>query len=81
MNRLLALLLAIAGGAMAALGVVMVVGGGLLGLLWLYVFGDDPWPGWAENALNLAIPLAGLLLWAVLGWIIWRRLTAPPATG
>ena len=81
MKRLLALLLAIAGGAMAALGVVIVVGGGLLGLLWLYVFGDDPWPGWAENALNLAIPLAGLALWAVFAWIIWRRLTAPPEAG
>ena len=81
MNRALALLVAIAGGALAALGVVIVAGGGLLGLLWLYVFGDDPWPSWAEHALNLAIPLAGLLLWAVFGWTIWRRLTSPPATG
>ena len=81
MNRVLALLVAIAGGAIAALGVVIVVGGGLLGMLWLYVFGDDPWPVWAENALNLAIPLAGLALWAIFALIIWRRLTAPPEAG
>ena len=81
MNRVLALLVAIAGGAIAALGVVIVVGGGLLGMLWLYVFGDDLWPASAERFLNLAIPLAGLFLWGVFGWIIWRRLASPPEAG
>ena len=81
MNRWLALLLAIAGGAIAALALVVAVGGGLLGFLWLYVFGDDPWPVWAENFLNLAIPIAGLVLWAIIGWIIWRRLTGRPEAG
>ena len=84
MNRGLALLLAIFGGAVGALAAVVAVGGGLLAFLWLYVFGDDPWPGWAMNALNLAIPIAGLLLWAMFGWFIWMRLrgrTGPPAAG
>ncbi len=81
MNRWLALLLAIIGGAMAALAITVAVGGGLLGILWLYVFGDDPWPLWAETVLNLAIPIAGLSLWAMFGWLIWRRLTGPRAAG
>jgi hypothetical protein len=80
-NRGLALLLAIAGGAIAAFAIVVAVGGGLLGFLWLFVFGDDPWPAWAEHFLNLAIPIAGLALWVILGWIIWRRLAAPPEAG
>ena len=81
MNRGLALLISVIGGAVGALAVVIAVGGGLLGLLWLYVFGDDPWPVWAENFLNLAIPIAGLVLWAIIGWIIWRRLTGLPEAG
>jgi hypothetical protein len=84
-NRGLGLaLLAIIGGAIGAFVVVIAVGGGLLGFLWLFVFGDDPWPGWAETVLNLAIPIAGLLLWAIISWKIWlqlRRLTDPPAAG
>jgi hypothetical protein len=82
-NRWIALLLAIAGGGIAAFAIVVAAGGALLGFLWLFVFGDDPWPVWADNFLNLAIPLAGLLLWAVFGWIIYLRLrgTDPPAAG
>jgi hypothetical protein len=84
-NRGLGLaLLAIIGGAIGAFVVVIAVGGGLLGFLWLFVFGDDPWPGWAETVLNLAIPIAGLLLWAILSWKIWlqlRGLTDPPEAG
>ena len=74
MSRIAAVLLAIIGGAAAALVALMFVGGGLLGFLWLFVFGDDPWPRWAEVTLNIAIPLAGLFLWAMFGWQIWLRL-------
>jgi hypothetical protein len=77
-------LLAIVGGAIGAFVVVLGAGGALLGFLWLFVFGDDPWPHWAETALNLAIPIAGLLLWAIIGWKIWLRLrglSGPPAAG
>ena len=85
MNRFAAVLLAVVGGAAAALFALMVLGGGLLGFLWLFVFGDDPWPGWAEAALNIAIPLIGLFLWALFGWQIWLRvrrwLGAPRAGG
>ena len=74
MNRAIAALLAVAGGAAAALFALMLLGGGFLGLLWLFVFGDDPWPGWAEAVLNIAIPLVGLFLWALFGRQIWLRL-------
>ncbi|MEO8547977.1 MAG: hypothetical protein ABI422_06375 [Sphingomicrobium sp.] len=85
MNRGLGLaLLAIVGGAIGAFAIVIAVGGGLLGLLWLFVFGDNPWPTWAETFLNLAIPIAGLLLWAIIGWRIWSQLRSrngPPEAG
>lgn len=74
MNRFAAALLAITGGAAIALGVLMIGTGAVAGLLWIFVFGDDPWPGWAMTALNVLIPIVGLLLWAIFGWQIWLRL-------
>ena len=47
---------------------------GLVGSLWLFVFGDDVWPGWVMTTLNILIPIVGLFLWAVFGWQIWLRL-------
>lgn len=74
MNPVVAALLAIIGGAAVALGVTMLGTGALGGLLWIFVFGDDPWPGWAMTTLNVLIPIVGLFLWAVFGWQIWLRL-------
>ena len=74
MNRFAAALLAIIGGAAVALGVLMIGTGAVAGLLWIFVFGDDPWPGWAMTTLNVLIPIVGLLLWAMFGWQIWLRL-------
>ena len=74
MNRFAAALLAIIGGAAIALGVLMIGTGAVAGLLWIFVFGDDPWPGWAMTTLNVLIPIVGLLLWAIFGWQIWLRL-------
>jgi hypothetical protein len=81
LNRWLAVGLAIIGGAIAALAAIIAVGGGLVGFLWLFVFGDNPWPLWAETVLNLAIPIAGLALWAMIGLLIWSRLTGPRQAG
>jgi hypothetical protein len=72
-NVWVALLLAIIGGAAAALAALMFLGGALVGSLWLFVFGDDPWPGWVDTILDLAIPLVGLFFWASFGWQIWLR--------
>ena len=67
-------LLAIIGGAAVALGMLMIGTGAVAGLLWIFVFGDDPWPGWPMTALNVLIPIVGLFLWAMFGWQIWLRL-------
>lgn len=74
MNRFAAALLAIIGGAAVALGALMIGTGAVAGLLWIFVFGDDPWPGWAMTTLNFLIPVVGLFLWALFGWQIWLRL-------
>ena len=43
--------------AFAAATTVMVVGAGLS---WLYLFGDDPWPGWSGKAIVAAGFVAGI---------------------
>lgn len=74
MKPWVALLLAIAGGAIAAYTTVLLIGGAVLGVLWLWVFGDDLWPQWAMTGLELIIPVGGLVLWAIFAWIIWVQL-------
>jgi hypothetical protein len=36
------------------------------GALWLFVFGDDPWPRFAETLLTATFVGSGLTLWAAL---------------
>ena len=74
MSRWVALLLAIVCGAIAAYTTILLVAGGLLGVGWLWVFGDDPWPPWAMTGMHLLIPIGGLVLWGLFGWLIWVRL-------
>ena len=74
MSRWVALLLAIVGGAIAAYTTINLVAGGLLGVGWLWVFGDDPWPRWAMTGMHMLVPIGGLILWALFSWIIWVRL-------
>jgi len=80
-NRGVALLLAIIGGAAIALALLMAGTGIVAGALWIFVFGDDPWPGWVETILNILIPLVGVLLWAMFSRAIWFHLKGPPAAG
>jgi hypothetical protein len=77
LNRGIALLLAIIGGAAVALSLSMFGTAAIVGVLWIFVFGDDPWPGWVEPTLNIAIPVVGLALWALSGWAIWSMLGRP----
>lgn len=77
MNRAVALLLAGIGGAAAALALLMFGTAAIVGALWIFVFGDDPWPGWVEPTLNILIPIVGLALWALFSWAIWNRLKSP----
>lgn len=74
MKRLVSALLAVVGGGIAAYAVTLGAAGALLGILWLYVFGDDPWPAWTNTILGLIIVVAGLALWVFFTWIIWLQL-------
>ena len=76
MNRWVVLLLALVGGAAGALGIMMGVTAALMGALWIFVFGDNPWPAWVEPGLDVAIPIFGFVLWACLTRLIWRRVAA-----
>jgi hypothetical protein len=73
-NRGVALLLAIIGGAAIALALLMAGTAVVAGALWIFVFGDDPWPGWVQTVLNIVIPLVGFVLWAMFGRAIWFQL-------
>ena len=74
MNRWMALLIAVVGGAVGAYFAALFLGGALIGVMWLYVFGDDPWPSGWETALGIVVLVAGFGLWARFARLIWRRL-------
>ena len=51
--------------------------GAFAGLLWLYVFGDNPWPSFIEPLTSIAFVLTVLALWTasiVLGFIVGKKL-------
>jgi hypothetical protein len=74
-NRWLALGLAVIGGALIALIIVGGFTAVLMGALWIFVFGDDPWPGWVETVLNLLLPIVALAVWFFEARHIFLRLT------
>jgi hypothetical protein len=54
----------------------------LTGILWLYVFGDNPWPVYIEPILASLFVLTVVVLWLVfivIGFFIGRRLERDPA--
>jgi hypothetical protein len=51
------------------------------GILWLYVFGDQPWPAFTKTLLSLLFILTLLLVWSgfiVTGYLIGRKLETNP---
>jgi len=51
--------------------------GAFAGMLWLFVFGDNPWPSFIEPLTSILFVLTVLFLWMVfivLGWIVGKRL-------
>jgi hypothetical protein len=55
--------------------------GAFAGILWLYVFGDDPWPPYTESLLSMGFVLTVSLLWMisiVLGYFVGQRLENDP---
>ncbi len=74
MNRALCLLLALCGGLLAGFAMacgVAVVG---MGVLWLFVFGDDPWPGWVEPTMNIVVVVVGLGTTLLTIWLLFDRM-------
>jgi hypothetical protein len=56
--------------------------GAFAGVLWLFVFGDNPWPPGAETVISALFVLFFLGLWAgtiLLGYGVGRRLERDPA--
>ena len=56
--------------------------GAFAGVLWIYVFGDNPWPSYAEQLLSMVFVLTVLTLWiasTVLGYVVGKRLEKDPA--
>jgi hypothetical protein len=55
--------------------------GAFAGILWLYVFGDNPWPSYAESLISISFLLTVLFLWIasmVLGFVVGKRLERDP---
>ena len=73
MSRWLLLLLAVVGGAIVAYVTVLVAVGGIVGLLWVFVFGDDTWPkGW-EIGVAVTATVMGFGTWFMVAREIWLR--------
>ena len=56
--------------------------GALLGVLWLFVFGDNPWPAFAETLISVLFVLVIVGLWfsfLLLGYFVGKRLEKNPA--
>jgi hypothetical protein len=52
------------------------------GILWLYVFGDNPWPAGTDGILAASFVLTFLSVWIALitaGFVVGRRLEKDPA--
>jgi hypothetical protein len=55
--------------------------GGLMGILWIYIFGDNPWPPSIETVVSILFVLVVLILWIgfiVSGYIVGKRLEKNP---
>ena len=55
--------------------------GAFMGILWLYVFGDNPWPAYIEPLISISFVLTVLVLWIAtisLGFVVGKRLERDP---
>ena len=74
MNRWLALLLAIIAGGVAAFATAIAFVGTVYGLLWIYVYGDNPWPAWVEPVMTALLFIVAFGVGIAVAWIMWKRL-------
>lgn len=59
----------------------LVVFGAVMGILWIYVFGDNPWPSPAETVLSILLGVTFSILWMIsitIGYVIGRKLEKDP---
>lgn len=63
-KRYLYALLFSAPALLAAVIIATVLFGAVAGLLWIFVFGDNPWPPAADTVLTAVLVLACVVLWA-----------------
>ena len=73
MNRWLALALALLCGVSAAFVTATAFVGTVYGLLWIYIYGDNPWPAWVEPTMSLLLLLVASGVGLAVGWLIWKR--------
>lgn len=74
MNRWLRILLSIVGGAIVGYCLFLLAAGAILGILWLYVFGDDPWPAWSDYVVGSILLIGGAAAWYFSARTIWTHL-------
>jgi hypothetical protein len=80
-RTLYALLFGVPGFFLAGI-ITLVVFGASVGFLWLFVFGDNPWPDSTETLLTALILVTFLVLWLgiiFVGYQTGRRLESDPA--
>jgi len=68
-------------GFFISLIITMVITAGMLGILWIYFFGDDPWPASAEMIIAIVFGLTFLTVWIAsmaLGYITGKKLEGDP---
>lgn len=61
--------------------IALIVSGTAAGVLWLFVFGDDPWPASIEQILPILIGVIFLAVWIgflTTGFVIGKRLERDP---
>jgi hypothetical protein len=69
-------------GLIVSLLISAVVFGMAAGALWLFVFGDNPWPPFVESSLPILFVLVFLVVWlglVFIGFLIGKRLEPEPA--
>lgn len=61
-------------GVIAAFAAFLPVFGVLAGIAWLFLFGDNKWPKWAEGFILFPAIAAGVAIGGVTGWAVWTSI-------
>ena len=61
--------------------IALIVFGVVMGALWLYFFGDNPWPATTEKILSSFFVITFLIVWIIsitVGFVVGKRLEKDP---